>query len=418
MSPTVREAGSRTVRLAGLRDVSIGATWCDLGDEVWAGLTPRHPFESRAWLTHTGAVSSLVLNGEDRRGRAGAIGLIDPASTTLPLHTPADIYIGRTGRRLAGEAAGVAAAPSPAEFSRVFTAMSPYAYRSCVPGTLDLDATAELVDTALQLTRDRGGQAIAFPYLRDEDHVLIAALRRLGARTTVIGAGCRVEVRGESSRDHFAGHGNGARRAYRRFEALMATGAVRVRVLGPAEPLPAHIADQVVDLLAADARRHGIGQPPLELYRIVVTSWPGPRTVQWTENDGLVGGCEIGFVHNDELIAKLGGHLHRDGGYLDLGLTGSVDLAHRMGLRAADLGASTHEPKLARGGALYWIYGAVLGAAEGFGEALAAWEDRYQDGLVERLRRMAGPALPLGAVPGHGVGPSIDGAHPGARAAR
>jgi hypothetical protein len=89
-----------------------------------------------------------------------------------------------------------------------------------------------------------------------------------------------------------------------------------------------------------------------------------------------------------------------------------------LGLRAADLGASTHEPKLARGAALYWIYGAVLGAAEGFGDALADWEDRYQGGLVERLRRMAGPAWLLGAVPGHGVGPSIDGAHPGARAAR
>jgi hypothetical protein len=280
--------------------------------------------------------------------------------------------------------------------------MAPYAYRTCLPGTLDVTATTDLLECALAEVRAAGGRALAFPYLRDDDSVLLAALRRLGAREGVIGAGCRVRVRYPSAREHFARQSRDARRSLRRYEMLREDGGVDAAVLGPHEAVPASLAPTMVNLLASEARRHGIGAPPMALYRAIVGSWPGRRTVQWTVQEGRLTGCELGFVEGDELIAKLGGHLRRDAGYVDVGLTGSINLAYQTGMRRVDLGASTHAPKLARGAELYWIRGALLGEIPA---NFDGWSDQYETRLAARLRTLTRrPLPPLADAADPGVG--------------
>ena len=96
-------------------------------------------------------------------------------------------------------------------------------------------------------------------------------------------------------------------------------------------------------------------------------------------------GCAPGLLEGSRLVTKNSGYRDRARGYLDLNLTGSIVLGHRLGVEDVELGASTHEHKLERGAEVYWVYGALIGTAGREDRGLRAWLGDYERHFVSFL---------------------------------
>jgi len=365
--------------------------WADVPDALWNHLHARHPFETSAWLTAVDLPGYKVLTTESTEGLSG-VGLVgpEPTGTLPPLHTALDILCGDRTLAVLRRLGMPAERPPTSAAASLTTVLSPFAYRTCLPGTSGKESALATLRDTLDLSRSRGATGVFIPYLREDEGAVLDAVAELDGTVGVIGAGCRVSVEHTDPGSAFAEARKSARRAYRRYQQRVDGGTVGAQVLDPGEPLAAERRADAVELMALAAQRHGVRRPPLELYRAVLGTWPTTRTFQWSQEEGgRLAGCALGFVDDGRLVAKLGGHRDRDRGHLDVNLTGSIVLGHRLGVNEVDLGASTHEHKLERGGQVYWIYGALIGPTGAERHRLDTWTATYEQRFVAHLTRSA-----------------------------
>ena len=387
LEPSLRQVEAK--QAAGQEDGPL-RTWKNLPDEAWTDLAPRHHFESSAWLTAADLPGCEMLTALTPEG-AVAVGLRRPDADCgePPLHSAGDILCGPRAVSLL-QRLGMAVDSAPvAAASQLSTVLSPFAYRTCLPGAADTTRAVAALREAIGRAAELGSNGVFIPYVREDETVLLEAVAALGGTASVIGAGCSVPVRQQDAEAHFRKGRRSARRAWSRYRARVEDGTLDARFLEAGEALDPRLLEQAVQLIAMAADRHGIRRPPLGLYRAVLGPWPLARTFQWTSSAHEMTGCALGLLERGRLVAKLGGHRDRDRGYLDVNLTGSVVLGHRLGVDEVDLGASTHGHKLERGAEVYWIYGALVGTVGEENQGLRTWLADYERHFVSFLTQSA-----------------------------
>ena len=331
----------------------------------------RSVYQDAAWYRAAPAPGRLrLVAAHDGAGRLRALlPLFIIARSGHYYHSPREVLCGHR------ELALMEATSQPTrglrraaecEWLPALISVSPYGYRGGVIAGGDRDDPrlhTALARAADELCRREGVRVAAHYYLNeDDDRVWLDALAARGARQTIVGADCNLDVRWSSLGEYFRDLGPRGRRLRAKHRRLQRT-ATRAMSLAPApdQTTPGDArGGAITELFASAARRHGDCDPPRALYERALRSWPGARLLLTAEAAG-------GVPRSALLVFQKGGKFYpkfygADGArddYFFLTYTRLLELAIAGGTRRIEYGGGSHQAKLLRGARLRWLFASL-----------------------------------------------------------
>lgn len=238
-------------------------------------------------------------------------------------------------------------------------AMAPYGYRGGLVTNEQGEGFEEAADAIIlalhEVCRKEGLRMLAHFYLNEhDDKAWMTALARHGTRITLVGADCNMEVTWASMNAYFRSLSPSRARTLRaeRRKALADTG-ITWRVITNQTRSNPDVLETAAQLFAQTALKHLDPNPSLELYRHILSSWPGCWYLFSGEtHHGTVRSAVLAFAKNATLYPKFVGWVQAQNDYFFLVYSLLLEEAIKQGMRRIEFGGGSHQAKLLRGASL------------------------------------------------------------------
>lgn len=351
-------------------EVKVWDSFAALSRREWKHLAgSRSVFQDALWyqtMPPLGRLRLLVAYCSGRPTAALPLFIVD--SPAHYYHNPSQLFCGFrevTLLRRMGHSAAPLEQAAAAPWFPAMVSVSPYGYRGGVIIPEEDSQRGELASAvalaADRLCRKEAVRAAVYFYLNEaDDREWIEALAELGARITVVGADCNLDLEWRSLEHYFRALGNRGRRQRAEYRHALHAPDVQWRAirLDP-QGLNHELSHKVAALFSRTAAKYG-DQAHFPSPGLVLGSWAGRRLLLFGEGkDGSPRSALLVYAKGRKLYPKFFGSTTTAGDYFFLTFSWLIQLAIAQGVRRIEYGGGSHEAKLLRGARLRWLLAAV-----------------------------------------------------------